>query len=88
VTKRERWSRIQAIRQELVARIHKKYPRVEHLQTEIRASGMIAIDLFVPYANSMAVLECVMARVVKLIEDEGLHIVLIPLSEKPIQRAA
>jgi len=43
VTKRERWSRIQAIRQELVARIHKKYPRVEHLQTEIRASGMIAI---------------------------------------------
>jgi hypothetical protein len=87
MTKQQRRARIREVQKELLAKMQKKFPRIELVEVEERPDGGFSLHLYAPYADKFAILRTVSSRVVELL-DEGLFVLVIPHSEKPVRQAA
>lgn len=82
MNKRQRRIRIRQVQDELVALIKTKFPLVEHIETEDRPSGTVAISIYAPYEDTFAVLEATGMRLVDLATDENLPVLILPMNQK------
>ena len=90
MTKRQKRTRIRSLQKELITRMQEQYPLVELASVDELPGGTVVFDVYVPYEDTIAVLETVIDRVVELTCDEGFPVSIIPVGRKPTakQRAA
>jgi len=87
MTKQQQRIRIREVQSDLLAKLQKKFPRIELVEVEERADGGYSLHLYAPYADKFAILRTVSSRLVDLL-DEGLFVVVLPHSNRPLNKAA
>jgi hypothetical protein len=88
VTKRQKQTRIRQVEKELLALLKERFPLVELLGSQEWADGRVVFDVYAPYEDELEVMQTVVRRLVELSINEGLHVSVFPLKEKPAHRAA
>ena len=89
MTKRQIQARIRAVRKEFLDRLKQRFPVVELVGTEERPTGTVVFRVLIPDEDDLLAIADVNAeRISELAADEDLHFMVMPISEKPGNRAA
>lgn len=87
MTKKQQRIRLREVQRELLAKLQKRFPRIELTEVEERPGGGFSLHLYAPYEDKFAILKTVSGRLVDLL-DEGLFVVVLPHSERPERQVA
>ena len=88
MTKRQRQARIRQVRDEFLGRLRQRFPLVELVSTEEQPSGTTIFRIYAPYEDLLGLIDTNADRIAELAGEEDLHVMILPVSEKPSERAA